>query len=255
MKISILGCNGSRGLGLKPTAFLVDKNVLIDAGTCSEALSIKKRVNIDHILITHAHFDHIADLPFLAHTAHDLRKVPLYVYGIKEAIDDISNHIFNWRIWPSFNEIPNAKKSKISFKPVKLLKRFKVGSLHITAIPVNHTVPTAGLLVDNGKSAFAFTSDTYETELFWKKIGNHNRLKALIIECSFPNRLEETAKITGHLTPELLDKEISKLRGKEIRIFVSHLKPIYRREIIKELNKLSKKLPLKILEDGMEIKI
>jgi len=255
MKISILGCNGSRGLGLKPTAFLVDKNVLIDAGTCSEALSIKKRLNIDHILITHAHFDHIADLPFLAHTAHDHRKAPLYVYGIKEAIDDILTHIFNWRIWPSFNEIPNAKKSKISFKPVSPLKNIQVNSYKIMAIPVNHTVPTVGFLIDDGKSAFAFIGDTYTTDLFWKKIRDHKRLSAVIIESSFPNRLSNTAKITGHLTPKLLYKEIAKLDRNDVKIFVSHLKPFYRKEIIKELKTLSHELPLEILEDGMEIKI
>lgn len=255
MQISVLGCNGSRDVGLNPTAFLVDKKILIDAGTCSEVLSNKVRSKIDNILITHAHIDHIADLPFLAQTAFDFRNKPLNIYGIKETLDDISAHIFNWRIWPNFNEIPNSRKSKISLRTIAPLENIRISSLNIMAIPVNHTVPTVGLLVDNGRSAFAFTSDTYRTELFWEKIRNHKRLKALIIECSFPNHLEKAAKLTGHLTPTLMFKEISKMQRIDVKIYVTHLKPTHRDEVIKELNKLSKYLPLQILEDGMKIKI
>jgi cAMP phosphodiesterase len=255
MQISVLGCNGSRDVGLNPTALLVDKTILIDAGTCSEVLSNKLRSKIDHVLITHAHIDHIADLPFLAQTAFDFRSKPLNIYGIKETLDDISAHIFNWRIWPNFNEIPNSRKSKLSLRHITPLENMKIGSLNVMAIPVNHTVPTVGLLVDNGKSAFAFTSDTYSTELFWEKIRDHKRLKALIIECSFPNYLEKAAKVTGHLTPRLMFKEISKVQRTDIEIYVTHLKPIHRGEVISELRKQSKNLPLQILEDGMKIKI
>jgi cAMP phosphodiesterase len=255
MQISVLGCSGSRDVGLNPTGLLVDKKILIDAGTCSEVLSNRVRSKIDNVLITHAHIDHIADLPFLAQTAFDVRSQPLNIYGIKETLDDISAHIFNWRIWPNFNEIPNSRKSKISLRNITPLESMKINSLNILAIPVNHTVPTVGLLVDNGKSAFAFTSDTYKTELFWEKIRDHKRLKALIIECSYPNRLRKTAKLTGHLTPNLMLKEISKMRRIDIQIYVTHLKPIHRHEVINELNKLSKELPVHILEDGMKIKI
>lgn len=255
MQISVLGCNGSRDVGLNPTALLVDKTILIDAGTCSEVLSNKLRSKIDHVLITHAHIDHIADLPFLAQTAFDFRSKPLNIYGIKETLDDISAHIFNWRIWPNFNEIPNSSKSKLSLRYITPLENMRVGSLNIMAIPVNHTVPTVGLLVDSGKSAFAFTSDTCTTELFWEKIRDHKRLKALIIECSFPNHLEKAAKLTGHLTPKLMFKEISKIQRTDIKIYVTHLKPIHRGEVISELRKHSKNLRLEILEDGMKIKI
>ncbi|MDA2918213.1 hypothetical protein MYX76_01740 [Desulfobacterota bacterium AH_259_B03_O07] len=128
-------------------------------------------------------------------------------------------------------------------------------SFNVMAIPVKHTVPTVGLLIDDGESAFAFTSDTYITDLFWEKMSENNRVKSLIIEAGFPNRLEESAKITGHLTPKLLFKEVSKIRKSNPKVFVSHLKPLYRGEIIKELKRLSKELPLKILEDGMKIEI
>jgi len=255
MEIKILGCSGSRGKELKPTAFLVDEKLLIDAGTASEVLNEKERAKIDHILITHSHIDHTGDLPFLAESAFDLRKKPITVYGIKEVIEAISSYIFNWQIWPDFAEIPNRKGSKLSYRILRPLKKIKVGSNFITPIRVNHTVPTVGYLIDNGKTAFAFIGDTYSTDLIWKEIRNNKRLHAVIIEASFPNRLEKDAKLTGHLTPKLLHKEISKLGMEGVQIYVTHLKPLYRDEIISELKILSKKLPLKILEDGMTVKI
>ena len=255
MEIRILGCNGSRGKELKPTAFLVDGKLLIDAGTASEVLDDKERAKIDHILITHSHIDHTGDLPFLAESAFDMRMKPIFVHSIKEAIEAISSNIFNWRIWPNFAEIPNRKGSKLSYKILKPLKKIKVGSYFVTPIPVNHTVPTVGYLIDNGKTAFSFIGDTYCTDLIWREIRKNKRLRAVFIESSFPNRLEKDAKLTGHLTPELLYNEISKLGMENIQIYVTHLKPLYRDEIISELKGLSKKLPLKILEDGMKIKI
>ena len=35
-------------------------------------------------------------------------------------------------------------------------------------MPVNHIVPTVGLVVSDGKKSVAFSSDTAETEEFWK---------------------------------------------------------------------------------------
>jgi len=255
MNISILGCGGSRGKDSRPTAFLIDGRLLLDAGTATEVLSLKECAEIDHILITHAHIDHIGDLPFLSDLAFDLRKEPVFLYGIKEAIEDVSSHIFNWRIWPDFSKIPNAKESKLSYRILKPLESINVSSYRVFPIPVNHTVPTVGYLIENEDTAFAFTGDTYTTDAFWERIRGQERLRAVIVEASFPNRLEETARISGHLTPSLMVKEVKKLNRTDVEIYVSHIKPLYREEVVVELTNLSKKLPLKVLEDEMEINL
>ena len=38
--------------------------------------------------------------------------------------------------------------------------------LTVTAIPVNHIVPTVGVIVSDGKQTVAFSSDTSETDDF-----------------------------------------------------------------------------------------
>jgi len=255
MRINVLGCGGSKSNGSKPTAFLIDGKLLLDCGTATEVLSLKEFALIDDIIVSHAHIDHIGDLPFIANLAFDMNKDPIVLHGIEESIKDISAHIFNWRIWPDFPKIPNAKDAKLSYRTLKPQKKVVVGQYRVLAIPVNHTVPTVGYLIDDGQTALAYTGDTYNTDLFWEKIRGEKNLRAVIIESSFPNRLEEAARTTKHLTPSLLEQEVKKLKRDDVEIYVTHIKPVFKKEVIADLKRLSKRLPLKILEDGMQIKL
>lgn len=255
MQISILGCAGSRGINSRPTGFLIDQTLLLDCGTATEVLSPKACAEIANILITHAHIDHICDLPFLIEGVYDLRKDSVYLYSLKGVIKEISSHLFNGTVWPDFSRIPNPKEGKLSYRKIKPLKSLEIGTYTVLPIPVNHTVPTVGYLVDDGEAAFAFTGDTYSTNQFWEVIRSHKRLRAVIIETSFPNHLEEMARITKHLTPVLMAEEVEKLGRKDVKIYVSHIKPFCKKEVVKDLKSLSRKLPLAILEDGMKLTI
>lgn len=255
MKISVLGCGGGRGEKSRPTGFLVNNDLLLDAGTATEVLGLRKCAEINYILVTHAHLDHVGDLPYLAGAAFDLRKESTVLCGIEDVIKDISSHIFNWRIWPDVFQIPNAQEAKFSYKILKPLKNTKVGKYNVLPIPVNHSVPAVGYLIDDGKTAFAFTGDTYVTDVFWKKVRDKKKLRAIIIEVSLPSYMEELARISGHLTPHLMAEELKKLNRKDVEIYISHIKPLYREEVILELKNLSNKLPIKALEDGMEIRL
>ncbi len=68
MKIKVLGSFGSEGVGQRPSAFLVDDRVLVDAGTVGGALSVAEQIEIQFALISHAHLDHTAGLAFLTDT-------------------------------------------------------------------------------------------------------------------------------------------------------------------------------------------
>jgi len=59
---------------------------------------------------------------------------------------------------------------------------------------------------------------------------------------------------SGHLTPELLLKEIARMPQKPDKVYVTHLKPQYFRAIKGELKNCGIK-NLRILEDGDTIRV
>lgn len=96
MKLRVLGCSGGiGGRHQRTTSFLVDHDILIDAGTGVGELSIAEMAAIDHVFLTHAHLDHIVSLPLMIDSVGDRRCKPLMVYGTKAVLDVLRQHIFN----------------------------------------------------------------------------------------------------------------------------------------------------------------
>jgi cAMP phosphodiesterase len=78
------------------------------------------------------------------------------------------------------------------------------------------------------------------------------KIHGLIIEVAFPDRMEETALKTGHLTPRLLKKELLRMKAPPQKIYVTHAKPQYLRTISLELRRL-KISNLRLLRGGESI--
>lgn len=251
MKIEILGCSGAPGINHRPTAFLIDGELLVDAGTATEVLTPERCAGIKCIVLTHSHLDHVTNLAYLASVTHDMLNEPIRVYGTAETLDALRSFLLNDVIWPDFERIPTSREAKMTFNPIRPLEPFTLGSYVVTPVPVNHTVPTVGYLIDDGSGVIAFLGDTHSTELFWDKIRDERRLRALFIEASFPNRRAEIARISGHLTPELVERELGKLGRNDIGIYITHIMPGHRDEVIAELEELSARVKLNIIEDGM----
>jgi ribonuclease BN (tRNA processing enzyme) len=115
----------------------------------------------------------------------------------------------------------------------------KIDDYTITAYPVHHSVPATGYLVEDGKKRrFFYTGDTGPTDSTWVKMEGI-QIHSLLIEASFPSRMEEIALRTGHLTPRLLKEELLKIKPYPERIFVIHIKPQYFEAIKSELQKLN----------------
>ena len=137
----------------------------------------------------------------------------------------------------------------MEYVPIPIGERFSVAHLNVVAVPVNHIVPTVGLVVSDGQTSVAFSSDTAETEEFWKLVNEVKHLDALLIETSFPNRMAKLAEVSRHFTPASLNEELKKLTHNGMDIMAVHLKPSYRTEIIEQLDAL--RVPkLKVMEPG-----
>jgi ribonuclease BN (tRNA processing enzyme) len=251
MRIRVLGSSGSEVPGHNPPAFLVDDFLLLDAGTVSLSLEREAQCQITHIFLTHAHFDHIKAIPFLVDNIVSTDQgCQLTVLSGKEVIEDLKKNIFNDRIWPDFTTLPNSRHPVIRFQEILPGKPVAVRGYQVHSTTVNHSVPAYGYLLENSaKVAVVYTGDTGPTERLWRLMGKH-RVKALIIEVSFPDEMQQLALASGHLTPSLLAREIQKIQTLPEMIYITHLKPFYR-DIIK--NQLSKLNPpaIEVLEDGM----
>ena len=238
--IKVLGANGGKSHNTDLTSLQISKNIVIDAGNLTnESHDIIK--DIDHILITHSHLDHIIDIAFLIDNTFEIREKPLKVYGRKENLEFIHKHILNWDIWPDFTQIPllNSNINAIELIPIELNTPFVIDNLTITAIENHHTKSSNGYIIQKENNALLVTSDTYCCNSIWENVNKNHNISTVIIDVSFPSRMEKLAFDSKHLTPSLLQKELGKLTRDNITLHISHLKPLYIEEISKEINEFN----------------
>ena len=231
------------------TCFLIDECVAVDAGSIALAATSEQREKVRDIIITHPHMDHIASLPIFIDDLFPTLKSPVRVYATPEVINLLERDIFNENVYPRFSELKNNYGPVMEYVPIPAGQEFKVAHLTVTAVAVNHIVPTVGLIVSDGRRTVAFSSDTSETDEFWNVINRKPRLEALLIEASFPNSMAKLAEVSRHFTPASLQRELGKLNHKGLDILAVHIKPAYRQVIIDELNGLN--IPgLGVMEPG-----
>lgn len=250
MRIRVLGASGSEVKGHLCPAFVVDGKILLDAGTIGMSLSITEEQRIRYVLLTHAHFDHIKGLPFLLDNLVTREtKGTVTVLSGGEVIDALKTNILNGRIWPDFTRIPSPDSPVLRYAVLRPGRRKSIAGYRVMAVESSHTVPSYGYILENPKgSAIAYTGDTGPTHLFWEKMGMF-RVGCLIAETSLPNRLEEGALRSGHLTPSLLEKEIAKMKNPPPRIRLVHAKPRHKEEIEREVRALGRK-GIRFLKEG-----
>jgi cAMP phosphodiesterase len=213
----------------------VDDRILVDAGTVAGALSIPEQIEIEHALVTHAHLDHTVGLAYLTDTlamiAPDRR---VTVTSIAPVVESLRTHAFNDALWPDFTTIPSGTNPVLGFRTLESGCEAQVGDLWVTPVPVDHTVPTTGFVIHDGETGFLYSGDTGPTRELWRVARAMRGLKALIVETAFPSRLEGLARVSGHLTPDMLRREIDKMPA-DVPIWIYHIKPQLFEETAEEL--------------------
>ncbi|MEK6299920.1 MAG: 3',5'-cyclic-nucleotide phosphodiesterase [Acidobacteriota bacterium] len=240
MKIRLLPSTAGRKSQLQClTSFLVDDRLAIDGGSIGFALLPSEIGGIRHIIVTHSHNDHIASLPIYIAEAFNTLDSPIVVHAAGEVIEALREFVFNDQISPDFETIPLVNQSgpALRFNEMTTRKKIKIAGLDVTPIPVNHIVPTVGLLVENENAAVVFTSDTYTTDEIWKAARAAKNLKAIFVDVSYPNEMGDLAAASKHLTPELLDADLRKL-DRDVPVYAVHIKPTNRDDVIRQLGLL-----------------
>ncbi len=248
MQLKVLGCSGGIGGESLTTSFLLGDRVLIDAGSGVGSLSLDALLAIEHVFLTHAHFDHVASLPMLLDTIVGQRSGrPVILHASAATIEILKQHIFNWKIWPDFSQIPRESDAVLRFSVQEVGDVHDVNGCHITALPAEHSVPAVGFRLDSGSSSVVFSGDSIGGDAFWAAVNGISNLSALIIETAFPNREAVLAHTARHLCPNTLQQELARL-NREADIWITHLKPVDSELIMREIAALG--LPAHALRNG-----
>jgi ribonuclease BN (tRNA processing enzyme) len=252
MKLRVLGCSGGELPRHRTTCFLVDGAVAIDAGALTGTLPFEDLLKVSDIVLTHSHLDHVKDVPLLADLLVGRRSTPVRVHASIECARTLRQNVFNGLLWPDFTRIPNARRPVMVIEPFDPERPFQVGRYTIRPVPVRHPVESVGFIVGDGRSAFAISGDTGPTTRFWQTVNRSRNLRALLVEMSFPNALQELADASGHLTPNTLASELTKVKRNSYPVYLYHLKPAYTAALKRELAAL-KLHNVRVLSRGDEL--
>ncbi len=251
MRLRILGCSGGELPRHRTTCFLLDGRLAIDAGALTASLPLERLLEVDDIVLTHSHFDHVKDVPLLSDLLVGRRRTPVRVHASTACARTLRESIFNDELWPDFTRIPSDQSPVMEIRAFDPSRPFRIGRYTVSPVPVAHPVESVGFVISDGRSAFAVSGDTGPTSRFWRRVNAEKRLRALIVELSFPNAMQGLADLSGHLTPRTLAAELEKLDHNGLPILLYHLKPAHLRELRRELAQLA--LPnVRILSRGDE---
>ena len=221
------------------TCVVVDDRVAFDAGSLALSCSDTQRRQIRDVVLSHCHLDHIAGLPLFLDDLFATLSKPVRVHASQAMIDILERDIFNWSIYPRFSELKNNDAAVMSYHSFQSGKSFTVSHLTVAPTEVNHNVPSCGFVISNGETSIGITGDTAETTSIWEEFDATADLTAVLVECAFPNEMQDLAVISHHLTPLGLSKELAKFTRRDVQIYVVNIKPMYRDAVIRQIADLS----------------
>ena len=256
MKIHILGAHNIETSKTSFNSILIDDALAIDAGALTTNLALNEQQNLQAILISHQHYDHVKDIPILGLNFY-LCKKTIELYTIKHAYEVLDALLFDDSLYPDFTKRP-PENPTLHFNILEPGKSKQIAGYSVLPVKVNHMVPTVGYQITSseGKKVF-ITSDTGPgLEDCWRQVSPD----LLIIETTAPNAEEEFALKTGHLTPTLLQKELEsfrRIKGYLPKVVLVHMNPLVEKGIKAEISAVEKALQIKITlgYEGMKINI
>lgn len=235
MKLTVLGCSGGIGGKRHTSAFLLDDDILLDAGTGVGNLSLEALTQINHIFVTHSHLDHVTCIPFLIDSVCSYRQQPITIYGLPATLKTLQDHVFNWEIWPDFATIPNAHSPFMCYHPLNVGESITLQGRTLTVLPAQHVVPAVGYAVHQGAESLVYTGDTRCNTRFWQAVNALKNVRHLIIESAFPNQQESLAELAQHLSPASLQRELQHFQHPHAQVWITHMKPGKEADLQQEL--------------------
>jgi ribonuclease BN (tRNA processing enzyme)/GNAT superfamily N-acetyltransferase len=224
------------------TTFLINDNVAIDAGSVGLMSPVVNQRRVKHLFLSHSHIDHLASLPLFLDNVFAADENCPTIYASQGVWDVLTNDVLNDRLWPNLSRIAGdefrfyAEAELFSEVPIQ------VGGLTVTPVSIDHLVPTFGFLIEDEHSSLVIVTDTGPTQRIWELAGQspfRQKLRAVFLECSFPNSHEWLANKSKHLCPRLFAEELKKITaGGSFLTVAIHLKAAMYEQTVAELNAL-----------------
>jgi len=250
--VKILGAYGTKSSGYGTTSIELNQKNIIDAGNILTTLK-EDSAKIENIWITHSHLDHISDIAYIVDNYYSKITKTINICGLPETIRAIREHFLNDIIWPDFSKIDldNGEGKCIKYIEVRLNKEYSISdSETIKAFKTEHTVPSCGYIYKKEDKSILITADTVSLDNCVKIMNNDRSIQSIIVECSFPSRMEKLALESKHLTPKLLFNMLKNLNNKKICLYINHMKPEYIDEIVKDITENRGQWEPILLKDG-----
>lgn len=178
--------------------------IIIDAGTGIRRLGnslCEENLFSYHLIITHAHLDHLIGLPFFSPLYKKQTKIYIYSSAYsKNTLKKMFTTLINPPNLPiKYSEI-NAQLFYQKHSPVQ----FTIGHVKVVSIPLNHPGQAMGYKFIEGDKTFVFLTDNelgsvYENGLPFDKYVNFTRNADLLIhDAEYTPEEYNEKKLWGH---------------------------------------------------------
>ncbi|OGN96404.1 MAG: hypothetical protein A2Y89_03155 [Chloroflexi bacterium RBG_13_51_18] len=256
MNIRILGAHNSESSSSSCVTFIIDDKLAVEAGGLTAHLSISEQRDIEAVILTHHHMDHVRDIPTMAYNFYNAG-VHLNIYAMAVVNEVIRTHLLNALIYPEFQKIPEGQPI-VRFMPVEPYEEQWINGFTILPVPVRHAAASVGYQIsDTHGIAIFYTGDTGpDLAECWRHISP----QLLMIDVTMPDGHEDFVVKTGHLTPRLLERELISFRdikGYLPRVVAIHIDASHETEIREGLALVGEHLsiPIDVAYEGMLLEL
>lgn len=223
MKVTVIGCwGGYPALNGATSCYLVEKDgfsLIIDlgSGALAKLQNYREIREIDAVLLSHYHHDHIADIGVLQYA----RLVQFYVSGNEDVLP-IYGHREDE---DGFDTLTSEYTKGIAYDPNQTLV---VGPFSITFLKTKHPVPCYGMKITDGHKTFVYTADTAYQDTWIEFASN---VDMIITDCNF--YAHQDGAVAGHMTSK--EGALIAQRANVHELILSHL-PQYgdNQQLVKE---------------------